>query len=381
MISKSAADSLLNKIAQSDIVYLCSAEPTTYLEAVSLSLVVKDSPSWGDVIDYELGRELSLNSFSNGVVTKEGVCYYFAAVNSLDESLLYTSVLSSSLSTSFGNTIELSGITIKIGIAQYSEVFEEVDRPYFTDIVVSGVQDRGYFVEPWNYGKTYNADRKYPLVIYCYGVGSTNQGIDETFSACPNVFKTGSSGIYQVGTVGDKNPCFVYVTAPTELYTEDMAADDVVRVEWMIENYRIDTERIYYFGYSMGGQAAHYFVDSWYPSTGHQVAAINRNSGGYKPDILDSEVREWLHIGLSDSEYRIENIRLVYSNLKTNNPSGVEYIDNITIDGVSTTRYSYYVGNECIGRLCEYAGMGHTDDDYIYSNDVLDWVFNRRRLS
>lgn len=58
-----------------------------------------------------------------------------------------------------------------------SEVFEKAERPYFE---YSSVFDH-YYCIPWNYNKTFNSERKYPLVVYLYGAGGAGKISDLNF--------------------------------------------------------------------------------------------------------------------------------------------------------------------------------------------------------
>lgn len=97
LVTDNAYDAGLNYIiAKADRVYLCSAEPTTFLEAQStFRLGVKTNPSLTGPLDGAVdGRRLQIDSFLDGVWEITGDATHYALADSVGSELLAVEALS-----------------------------------------------------------------------------------------------------------------------------------------------------------------------------------------------------------------------------------------------------------------------------------------------
>ncbi|MER9723123.1 MULTISPECIES: Ig domain-containing protein [unclassified Mesorhizobium] len=73
--------------------HMCSDEPATYAEAVSLSLGHKDSPTVSSPSPFNSGRKVTISAFTDGVFTAAGRVTHWALVDSVNSVLLGTNTL------------------------------------------------------------------------------------------------------------------------------------------------------------------------------------------------------------------------------------------------------------------------------------------------
>lgn len=75
-----AQDAALDIYTNADKMYLCSSEPATYAEAVSLSLADMGVPSFGAYEDYAGGRQSLIAAKTDGVGIATGSATHYALV-------------------------------------------------------------------------------------------------------------------------------------------------------------------------------------------------------------------------------------------------------------------------------------------------------------
>lgn len=75
-----AQDACLDVYKTGTKMYLCSAEPATYAEAVSLALADMGVPSFGVNADYVGGRETEIAAITDGVGIATGTATHYAIV-------------------------------------------------------------------------------------------------------------------------------------------------------------------------------------------------------------------------------------------------------------------------------------------------------------
>lgn len=101
---------------EANAVHVCSAEPTTYLEATdTLSLGSSASVSFGapqDNAGAEGGREVVMSAIIDGSITASGTVTHFAIVDTVNSRLLVTGPLSPSQAVTDGNDFSLGAITV-----------------------------------------------------------------------------------------------------------------------------------------------------------------------------------------------------------------------------------------------------------------------------
>ena len=101
---------------EADKLYICSAQPTTYTEAITTyALGVKNTPTVSAPGDRSGGgREVTISAITDGSVTASGTATHYALVDQSNSRLLATGSLSASQAVTSGNTFTLT--SFKIGI-------------------------------------------------------------------------------------------------------------------------------------------------------------------------------------------------------------------------------------------------------------------------
>lgn len=97
LVTDNAYDAGLNYIlSKADRMYMCSAEPTTFLEAQStFRLGVKTNPSLTGPLDGDVdGRRIEIDNFSDGVWEVTGDGTHYALVDEAGGELLVVEALS-----------------------------------------------------------------------------------------------------------------------------------------------------------------------------------------------------------------------------------------------------------------------------------------------
>lgn len=115
LIADYVLDSALSKLdTEADKLYICSAEPTTYTQAITTyALGVKTSLSVGAPADRSPnGRKVTVAAITDGSVTGTGTASHWAIVDSVNSRLLAANALSASQSVTSGNTFTLAAFDI-----------------------------------------------------------------------------------------------------------------------------------------------------------------------------------------------------------------------------------------------------------------------------
>lgn len=376
-LNNSGSDTQLNYYATGDRLYLCNSEPATYAEAVSFALAQKDNPVFSSVVDYDIGRELSIGATTNAVGIANGTALFFAVVNTVGSELLVVQNMESGLIVNIGGTISIDKIVFRIPNTPTGETFSEIDRPLIEDY--NGLGDPCAMALPWNYDKEWNSTRKYPLVVIIGPSGTVGTDINIAITQLPPQFFTGSNP-YSIGDEFSRHPSFVYVIQHDIYYDDSTALEDIANIDVLKSTYRIDENQLYVLGYSMGGSGTHYLSNNMFTEQGHKIASISRLVGYLEPTLSDSDIYPWYHVGLDDTPAWIEVVRDCYSNFKTANPGGIEKTDTRIVETYSSADKIYYLNGKQVARYSEYTGVGHgTIRDIVYSDPLaLDWVMAKR---
>ena len=112
-VNDSVLDAALEEIRTANVLHLCSAEPTSYAEVVSLSLANKTNPTIGAVGDYAGGRQITIAAITDAVGTADGSATHYALANSTGAALLTTQSLSAPFAVTNGMTVEIDSFVIQ----------------------------------------------------------------------------------------------------------------------------------------------------------------------------------------------------------------------------------------------------------------------------
>jgi predicted peptidase len=271
------------------------------------------------------------------------------------------------------------------------EVFEESNRPtleFFKDPLTGAddVSNKDYFfVKPWNYEKEYNASRVYPLLIYLHGSSQTRYLKNLYYMGMgyyPNPeSKLMQDFIYEYQKdIADEfrktYPCFMVVPQGLSGWDSTILIN---LIESLKAAYRIDSNRMYIHGYSMGGWGANRLANDYYNYNKSLFAGIILLAGCYNANFEDEVIAKssiWLHIGLLDD---YTNTRNTYTLLK---------IHALNAGAKETAKLDYSVSGHRanavvmlkdgveIALKTEYPYDGHGLTGFPFEDpDVMEWLF------
>ncbi len=241
------------------------------------------------------------------------------------------------------------------------EIFEGDGSPEF----VQNVDEDYYFCEPWSYNNAANSEYKYPLFVYLHGSGS---------SGTPSILPCLNNDIDK-----KRYPAFVYI--PHNWSNSDVIA----HIELFKSQYRIDTDRIYLMGYSMGGSGSYSLANAYYDSVYKQLFAGIVRMAGQSQTVVRNAIADktsiWYHVGLSDTETRVQVAKDSYKFLKDypGNSGAVESTEPVTIDGYPGTTYTLTKGGIEIVKYTEYdSPVGHGVSHFPLKDPyLLEWLFSQ----
>lgn len=249
------------------------------------------------------------------------------------------------------------------------EVFEASNKPKFGYISPGNY----YFCKPWNYEKDFNATRKYPLVVYLHGSGGAGEPTDLTYLGYGDSDKaTAFKSTY---------PVFVYAAqTPTEWDNAIL----ISQIEQIKKDYRIDPNRIYLIGFSMGGSGSYSLANDYFDFNGQLFAGIIRLAGQTQVAVKETIAKRtsiWLHIGVLDEPVRVTVTRQAYDFLKTFHPDASETSSEVTIQYHPGTTLTLTKNNIEIVKKTEYSADGHGVNIMPFFDDnVLAWLFSQSLL-
>ncbi len=254
-----------------------------------------------------------------------------------------------------------------------SETFNKSDRPYYK----YNSESDYYSCEPWNYEKETNLKRKYPLIVYlhCAGGAGKISYLDYLGYEKRSALFTNTQALdFQLNY-----PCFVLVPQTGNSWNNEKL---IMLVEKFKKDYRIDTNRIYLIGYSMGGSGSYSFANAYYRYNKHLFAGIIRLAGQSQTTLEETIAKNtsiWLHIGLTDAEIRIQVTREAYNFLKASHPNAMETINKVNIPGYSGTTLTLTENNIEVAKKTEYNQVGHGINSFPFQdNYLLEWLFKQK---
>jgi len=211
----------------------------------------------------------------------------------------------------------------------------------------------------------------YPLVIGLHGRTSS------------------TSSYYVVNQVKDAYPCVYFAPNNTNQgFSGDNSAWIRSVLHSIIENknYKIDRNRIYVIGFSMGGWGCTTLPQDLYNDYGYLTAAAVPADGAYFPYIKSPEVLDnisfWFHQGAYDLEDDYAAAKAYYSNTLETIVEGTFSYSNSwspdTIISYDTTTYTLYQSNSKKILLTIYHDMGHTAGPVFNNPEVVEWIFEKR---
>lgn len=198
---------------------------------------------------------------------------------------------------------------------------------------------------------------------------------------------------YVVNEVKDAEPCVYFAPNNSNLsFGGDLKG--VNNSAWIREtlhsiiknpNYKIDRNRIYIIGFSMGAHGTTYMAQDLYTEYKYRTAAIVPADGGRFEYITSSEVRDhissWFHQGAYSQESDYKNAKAYYpGTMETVRDGHIDYFnswDPATVYSYDTTVYTLIQAKAEIFKLTIYEGMGHTSGPVFKDPAVISWLFSK----
>ncbi len=111
-VADKVLDAALAEFTGATVLHICSAEPTSRAQAISLSLGNKASPGINSVADSvsPAGRKRQVTAITDGAVTTTGTATHWALIDGTD--LLATNTLSPSKDVADGGTFTLGAFDL-----------------------------------------------------------------------------------------------------------------------------------------------------------------------------------------------------------------------------------------------------------------------------
>ena len=222
----------------------------------------------------------------------------------------------------------------------------------------------GYIEQlPAHYGR--NSAITYPLFIYHHGAGVEASSMNLTRSASlfelANSWDGGPSRIAMRNHWNTESP--LIVLSPQRSYFEtDISRIDAF-VDYAIQNYQVDPERIYMGGYSAGGYISWEYAIK-YPT---KIAAIIPLAGTVFPESLDNicnakDVAVWAFHGTEDPIVDVEKAKKSVAGFNQCQPNKKAKLT--LFDGVGHSSHQQVL--ELTG-MFEYSTLGDAFDENIYT--------------
>ncbi len=286
------------------------------------------------------------------------------SANSILLLIIFFSSCNSGNNTNNLNTRDTEDINMEI------EVFDDADRPSFDLNTFNGDSNHTYkFMKPWNYDKDYNSDRKYPIVISLHGYTNSTEsyyapclvGNDEEMKSYPGFFLAPNNSNKGWGS---------------------SAAWVRTLIVNLKETFRIDEDRIYLMGFSMGGSGSYLFANSFYDEHRALFAGIVRLAGQSQTVVRDAiadKTSIWYHIGWDDTPTRVDIAEDAFQFIKNydGNSGAVENTITDSVDNYNRITKTLVNDGIEIMRKSEYTGVGHSSSVPFHDPKVLEWLFSQ----
>lgn len=253
-----------------------------------------------------------------------------------------------------------------------NEEFNASNRPYFE----YNDDNNQYVLKPWNYDQPHNQDRNYPLVIFLHGHGGAGNISYLNYLG----YDTPDTGDDEKALEFQKtNPCFVLAPQTTSFWNND---ELIEQVEEFKQKYRIDTNRIYLIGYSMGGSGSYSFINSYFDYNEQLFAGVIRLAGQSQTSVRSAIAEHtaiWLHIGLDDLPLRVDITRQAYDFLKDYHKDATESVSSVPIENIEGKTYTLSIDNKDQFKRTEYDGIGHGIAILPFNDPkLIEWLFSQQ---
>ncbi|CAH8282599.1 dienelactone hydrolase family protein [Mariniflexile fucanivorans] len=201
----------------------------------------------------------------------------------------------------------------------------------------------------------------YPLLIFLHGSGQVGNSQNNA-DVLKNVFYTGLPSLIEQKKWSPKYPMIV---ASPQLTSGSWNADDVHNfIKYIIDNYNINTNRIYLTGYSLGAYGCFTYI-SKYGADSYATAIVPIAGGGDTGSGSQyTSVAVWAFHGDSDTSVPTSRSLDMVSAINAANPS-------------TKAKVTIYPGvaHNSDTRTFDGTGMGTESSDYdAFNMSIFDWM-------
>lgn len=222
----------------------------------------------------------------------------------------------------------------------------------------------------------YDTLKSYPIILTLHGLGEC--GTDNKIHIALNHIAT----CWAESAFQQKHPCFI-VSPQCPLnfnWTSTGVKSSVSEImDSLVDNYKIDTNRIYITGLSLGGNGTWDYLISnpGLYATGIPVCGWHNSS--HVKSIKHIPV--WNHHGGNDPVVNVTSSRQMISAYENLNLPVVYTDCNEFICNTISAEKKYRLISDNVDYIySEYKGVGHNAWDYAYTDSsVLEWLFSKRR--
>ncbi|WP_395374599.1 hypothetical protein [Marinicella sp. W31] len=222
-------------------------------------------------------------------------------------------------------------IVCLVSVAMADVGFQSDEGPIFNPLT-----NKNYFYLeylPEGYDLAENTDREYPLLLFLHGSGETGNTIDDLGEVKrhgpPKLIENGHNMTFSVGTINDS---FIVISPQQKNGSGGWPGTVLIPiVEYLLNNYRIDPDRVYMTGLSMGGRGSwQTVVSKQNVDGGNYFASIAPIAGGglqngWGTTAAEMNVRVWNFCGDNDPSVSLFGCRRAAVEMQSNqaNPSPI----------------------------------------------------------
>lgn len=96
-------------------------------------------------------------------------------------------------------------------------------------------------------------------------------------------------------------------------------------------------------------------------------------------DEIAEKTAIWLHVGLSDTDLRIQITREAYANLKGFHSEAIENTSALSIPGYTGTTKTLTINEDDKFKITEYNNVGHNIVNIPFRDKyVMEWLFKHK---
>ena len=254
----------------------------------------------------------------------------------------------------------------RLGIpySDLSEIPEDTGGFHIPYVLGSTSSPYGFFVYiPGGYDQT---DQKYPLIVFLHGAGECGNSQDDP----DNLNQVLANGPPRLINHDSWDPAVPFIVVSPQCHDSGWNTQKIHEfTAYIINQYRIRTDRIYVTGLSMGGYGTFSYIGS-YGDDSCAAAAVPICGGGNTAQAEQfRNIPLWAFHGLEDKTVVPENSINMVNAINAENPA-------------VRAKLTVYPGvyHDSWSRTYDGTGMGTESEDYDpFDTDIFDWMLQYRK--